>query len=121
MLSSYINVYNTCLLILRRKGYALNFEKSDTTETWKAEKGSFEFTGDNPIELLGLIGIYGELDPVNDSEYWWRIEGPDLMAELCPDQLTERGCAGCALAPRVIAGRLKLPTQRLSRFSKEHL
>lgn len=84
MLSSYPNVYNTCPVILQRKGFSLSHEKE--TDSWFAEISTFKLKADNPIELLGLAAIYEEQKPKSDSEYWWQISAPDLLGELDPEQ-----------------------------------
>lgn len=88
MLRSYPNVWNTCLLILRERGYRL-FLTGDTDETgsiagcaWNAEKGGIKLRGDNPIELLGLAAILEYHRPAGDVAYWWRIDGENLVARL---------------------------------------
>jgi|JI6StandDraft_1071083.scaffolds.fasta_scaffold457332_2 hypothetical protein len=78
MLSSYVNVYNTCLVLLDRQGYALRCEMPQ--EVWFAEKEGFIFRADNPIELLGLVTIRQELKPTADTEYWWKLDEPDLLS-----------------------------------------
>ena len=83
MLSSYPNVFNSCLVILQRKGYTLSYEKE--TDTWLAEISGFQFKADNPIELLGLAAIYEDRKPDTDSEYWWQINDPYLLGELDPE------------------------------------
>ncbi|WP_266156936.1 hypothetical protein [Dyella silvatica] len=88
-LGSHANVFNACLRILRDRGFKLKIEgeiDSDlcypTNALWTAEKNGFRFTGDNPIELLGLVGIYDHLKPDENRPYWWRVEGPDVWDEL---------------------------------------
>ena len=88
MLFSYPNVWNTCLLIMRQRGYRL-FLLGDPDEggsislcTWNAEKDGMKFRAENPIELLGLIAIREHQCPAAETSYWWRIEGPNLIAEL---------------------------------------
>src|SRR5262245_42735765 len=88
MLFSYPNVWNTCLLIVRERGYRL-FLLGDPDEngyitrcTWNAEKDGMKFRADNPIELLGLIAVREHRCADADTPYWWRIEGPNLVAEL---------------------------------------
>lgn len=88
-LSSYINVWNTCLLILRQRGYRLWLEGRYDSEGmfnilgWMAEKNDYTFHADNPIELLGLTAIYEFKQPVGEPEdYWWSLEGPDIYSEL---------------------------------------
>ena len=88
-LASNANNYNTCLLILRSRGFAL--EVSGEAEPdgsypsecrWIARKGGFYFCGDNPIELLGLVAIYDHVQPQDDRSYWWAVAGPDVGLEL---------------------------------------
>jgi hypothetical protein len=88
-LASHSNVYNACLLILRRRGFALRVAGERTPDgcyppnaLWIAEKDGFSFCGDNPIELLGLVAVYDHMQPEEDRSYWWRLEGPDLWTEL---------------------------------------
>lgn len=82
------NVINTCLLIIKEKGYSLSVEgELDTegglaSELWIAEKDGFKFMADNGIELLGLIAIYDFKKPKEDTPYWWKIDGPDLWREV---------------------------------------
>ena len=83
MLSSYLNVYNTCLVILDRRGYKISYEQPKGA--WHAEKSGFKFLADNPIELLGLSAIFEEIAPTSDSEYWWKIDGPNLLARWDPE------------------------------------
>lgn len=83
MLSSYPDVYNTCLVILERKGFALTYDK--TNDSWVASILNFEFRGDNPIELLGLASIHEHLSPSADTEYWWKIDTPDVLGRLDPE------------------------------------
>jgi hypothetical protein len=88
MLFSYPNVWNTCLLILQERGYRL-YLTGDPDEVgtisrcaWNAEKNGVKLRGDNPIELLGLVGIYEYHQPQKDVPYWWRIEGDNVIAEM---------------------------------------
>ena len=83
MLSSYPNVFNSCLVILQSKGFALSYEKE--TDSWLAEVNGFKFKADNPIELLGLATVYEDRKPQADSEYWWQINDPYLLGELDPE------------------------------------
>jgi len=82
-LSSYLNVYNTCLVLLQSDGYELGHNKTD--DTWTARKGEFSFLADNPIELLGLAAIYTKLKPSEPKEYWWKIDEPNLFEKLSPE------------------------------------
>jgi hypothetical protein len=91
MLFSHLNVWNTCLLILDERGYRL-YLTGDPDErgtishcAWNAEKDAMKFRANNPIELLGLVGIFEHHRPIEDTPYWWRIDGPNLIAELEAD------------------------------------
>jgi hypothetical protein len=88
-LSSHINVWNTCLRILRQRGFALRVSgelRADggypTDALWIAEKDGFYFCADNPIELLGLVAVHDFVRPREDVPYWWQVEGSDIYAEL---------------------------------------
>jgi len=82
-LSAYLNVYNTALVVLQRKGWALRYDKEH--EWWFAQKDGWEFLADNPIELLGLVGIYEHNAPEEKREYWWKIDEPDLFSQFDPE------------------------------------
>jgi hypothetical protein len=80
-LSSYLNVYNTGLVLLQRRGFALGYNKTD--DTWTATKNGFELLAENPIELLGLASFLEEMNPADHAdEYWWKIDKPDLLTVL---------------------------------------
>lgn len=94
-LGSHPNVYSTCLFIMETRGYALKVEGEldedgcyPIDKLWLAEKGGFRFVAENPIELLGLIAIYDQIQPKADISYWWKLEGryiyDRLMAEAFP-------------------------------------
>lgn len=77
LLSSAPNVLNTCLRILRARGYELRLDD----ELWIARKGEFTFKAYNPIELLGLTAIYDYVQPAADTEYWWSVPGANIFGE----------------------------------------
>lgn len=75
-LSSALNVYNTCLLILRRRGYELWTKEINKEIIWFAKKNEYDFAAYSPIELLGLVSIYEYQKPETSSKgYWWKVEG----------------------------------------------
>jgi hypothetical protein len=82
-LSSYINVFNTALVIVERKGWSLRYDK--TQDFWFAQKNGWELLADNPIELLGLVSIYEYHSPKKRVEYWWKIDEPDLLTKFDPE------------------------------------
>ena len=88
-LSSNFNVYNTCLRILRVRGFELHVEGEldadgcyPTDVVWIAKKAGFRFMTHNPIELIGLVAIYDHVQPTENRPYWWLVEGPDIWDEL---------------------------------------
>ncbi len=115
-LGSNANVWNTCLQLLRRRGYHLEMTLSDddgddedgpdawTAALWSAEKDGFSFAGDNPIELLGLVALYEEVRPEEDKPYWWRAknspDSPDLWDQLFDEALAARDARVAELAAR---------------------
>ncbi|ATQ74008.1 hypothetical protein CR152_05350 [Massilia violaceinigra] len=96
-LGSHFNVYNTCLLILRDRGFKMHVQGEmdgegcyPTDALWIAEKDGFRFMGDNPIELLGLVAIYDEVQPAADLPYWWRKEGEDIWRQIMREAFPDR-------------------------------
>ncbi len=90
-LSSHANVNNSCLLILRRRGWELSLEGerdeygSYIPESlwWTAVKNDYRLGAYNPIELLGLAAIYDFKQPSGPPEsYWWVVDGPNVFGEL---------------------------------------
>jgi hypothetical protein len=82
-LSAYLNVYNTALVVIERKGWSLRFEKSP--ERWFAKKGDWELLADDPMQLLGLVAIHEHHSPKAKAEYWWKIDEPDIISRLDPE------------------------------------
>lgn len=90
-LGSHANVWETCLQLMNRRGYSLETEYPDDEDDeglsmWFAAKDGFTFAADNPIELLGLVTVYEDVQPKEDRPYWWREEtdwnGPTLGEQL---------------------------------------
>jgi hypothetical protein len=81
-IGAYLNVYNTTLVILDRKGWSLEFEKE--REWWHAKKAQWHFLADDPIQLLGLVAIHEYHNPTEKTEYWWKIDSPDILSRLDP-------------------------------------
>ena len=79
-LSSYPNVWNTALVILKKKGFVVWTDESEST--WHAKKESWTFFGDDPINLLGLVAIFEEKKPEKKAEHWWKIDSPDLLSTI---------------------------------------
>jgi hypothetical protein len=77
-LSYHANVHNTALVILQRRGYRLWTEG----DTYRAEKDGWDFLADDPVQLLGLVGIFEDRQPARYREYWWKIDEPRLLTEL---------------------------------------
>jgi hypothetical protein len=82
-LSSYPDVFNTCLVLIDRQGFKLSHDGPQ--DTWSAERDGYSFLADNPVELLGLTTIYLKLKPTQKAEYWWRLDEPNLLGTLDPE------------------------------------
>jgi len=100
-----LNVWNTCLAILREHGYDLSIEADDPNADlsdchWVATKDGYDLWASDPIQLLGLSSIHGYHAPKEPpSDYWWRIDGPDIMDELIQKRWPERETLGEQAAP----------------------
>ena len=82
-LSAHLNVYNTALVVLDGKGWSLRYDQSH--EWWFAKKEGWEFLADDPMQLLGLVAIFEHHAPKVKSEYWWKINKPDLLSQFAPE------------------------------------
>ena len=79
-LSTHSNVFNTCFLLLKQLGWRYWVTgKGHESELFWAERDGWDLTAASPIELLGLVMIFEHKKPASYSEYWWRVEGPDLL------------------------------------------
>lgn len=86
------NVWNSALRVLKARGYNLSLTCSRHPEvgwvervnhlTWLAEKDGYQLVAGNPIELLGLAGVFEFQVPKHNEPYWWVVEGEDLMEQL---------------------------------------
>lgn len=88
-LVSNANVHNTCLRLLRDRGFTLHVEGEldeggyyPVSHRWYATQGGVELCAYNPIELLGLAAIYEHHRPEEDTPYWWYVDGEDVRDEL---------------------------------------
>jgi len=53
------NVEVPAYLSLMKKGFSVRWERNDEgAETWYAEKDDLCFSGEGPIELLGVVAVY---------------------------------------------------------------
>lgn len=73
-LSEYVNVYDSVLEVLRKKGFWVWMDEH--TDMFCAEKDGWDFMAENPISLLGLVALFEHLGPDTYKEYWWKLEGP---------------------------------------------
>jgi hypothetical protein len=88
-LFSHLNVWNTCLLLLREYGYTLRASGHPALRDfpsrlrWHATMpDGANLSADTPIELLGLATLHRYHRPNVNKDYWWRISGPSLLGEL---------------------------------------
>jgi hypothetical protein len=82
-LSEYSNVYNSAILILQEKGFRCWVD--DATQTYRCEKGGWDFMAESPVGLLGLVAIFEHIAPIQYREYWWRKEGDPVFETLTHD------------------------------------
>ncbi|MBI6547190.1 hypothetical protein [Xenorhabdus lircayensis] len=85
-LSEYTNVYNTALNILDKKGYRVWYDKK--LQAYCAEKNGWDFMGNTPCGLLGVIAIYEYKQPEEYQEYWWRDDEKRLYRNI-PEETPE--------------------------------
>jgi hypothetical protein len=84
-LFSHYNVWNSCVLLALSQGFTVaiigkpDVDNQPTHCGWKATKDNVELHADNPIELAGLIALHNHQPPNAPKDYWWRIEGPNLV------------------------------------------
>jgi hypothetical protein len=74
-------LFNTSLFLIKKHGFTIRYEKKGS-KFWIAEKNGFRFVGDNPLDLLGLVAIYLEIKPKEESEYWWKLDEPNIIGEI---------------------------------------
>ncbi|WP_194908761.1 hypothetical protein [Catenulispora rubra] len=97
-LVSHLNVWETCLQLMNRLGYRLEMSYPDDEDgdeglsTWSATKGGFTFMADDPIQLLGLVAVYEDVQPEDDRDYWWRAK-TDRSRPGVYDQVTDQAIA----------------------------
>ncbi|WP_194891004.1 hypothetical protein [Catenulispora pinisilvae] len=82
---------------MNRRGYSLEAECPDDEDDeglsmWFAAKDGFTFAADNPIELLGLVTVYEDVQPKEDQPYWWR-EKTDWSRPTLGEQLLDQAIA----------------------------
>jgi len=91
-LVSVPNVWNSCLRVLKARGYHLSIEcnvppdadliTKHSQVTWFAEKNGIQLVAPNPTELLGLAGVVEHQEHSSTEPYWWVVDGDNLLEEL---------------------------------------
>jgi hypothetical protein len=64
--------FNTALHILQMKGYRVWL---DERNYFWAEKDGWDFVGDSPCGLLGVVAIYEHKRPSDFHYNWWKDTG----------------------------------------------
>lgn len=101
LLTSHVNVWETCLQLMNRRGYRLEMSYADAADgaddedlsSWSATKNGFTFLAGDSIQLLGLVAVYEDVQPEDDRDYWWRAS-TDRSRPGLTDQLIEQATAG---------------------------
>jgi hypothetical protein len=72
-LSSHPNVYESCLRVLEQRGWrvATTLGEDDESDGWRVTREDVELWADNPIELLGLVGVWEARWPGVYEPWWW--------------------------------------------------
>ena len=72
-LSSHPNVYETCLRVIADRGWRIAARLGDDDESmgWEAARDDVVLWADNPIELLGLVGVWEARWPGAYEPWWW--------------------------------------------------
>jgi hypothetical protein len=72
-LAAHVNVWETCLQLLERKGFVLRVEldEGEGYSQWYGERDGFDFVAGNPIELRGLVVVFEDIQPERHQPYWW--------------------------------------------------
>ena len=89
-LAAHCNVFNTALVIARRKGWELEILwpegdlSEDNLESYQATKDGWVLVAYDPIQLLGLIAIHEHVGPKEHKSYWWseKNNGEQVLDEL---------------------------------------
>jgi hypothetical protein len=92
-LSSYTNVHDTAIQLLRDEGFQVWRDKS--AGLYFAERDGWDFAADDPVALLGVVAIFKHRRPVGYVEYWWRNESAKGASSSLPDA-PERAYASVA-------------------------
>lgn len=82
-LSEYANVHSSAIMILREKGFRCWVD--DGTQTYRCEKGGWDFLAESPVGLLGLVAMFEHIAPTQYREYWWRQDGAPALETLTHD------------------------------------
>lgn len=75
-LSYWLNVHNTALVVLKRKGFRVWRERE--SDLICAEKNGWDFFAHDSVQLLGIVAIFEFQQPKEFREYWWKIDEPYL-------------------------------------------
>ena len=84
---NHVNVYGSCLGILRVRGWAVSATTSPyESEDWSngsftARREGVKLVADNPLELLGLTMLAEHSTPTREP-YWWRVDSDGEFARI---------------------------------------
>ena len=90
-LSSYHQLWNSCLIELAEFGYELAFLGSPDADgttancSFIATKDSVRLVGRNPVELVGLATLHSRFPDFDHESKLWRRAGPDLIQKITDD------------------------------------
>ena len=82
-LGDHLNVIDTALDLLDRKGFQVWYDKP--TDHYWAERDGWDFAARTATALLGLVAIFEAAQPDAYREYWWKSPRVRLR-EALPDK-----------------------------------
>ena len=90
-LSSYHQLWNSCLIELAEMGYELAFlgapdaDGSTANCSFTATKDSVRLLGRNPVELVGLATLHSRFPDFDHESNLWQRTGPNLIKKITDD------------------------------------
>lgn len=82
-LGDHLNVYDTVVATLRRKGYQVWYDAR--ADLYYAELNGWDFASKTPVGLVGLVALFEDRRPSEYREYWWKAPEVGLIESLPPE------------------------------------
>jgi hypothetical protein len=79
-LAEHLNVFDTAVDILTKKGFQVWYDKP--ADLYYAERDGWDFASPTPVGLLGVVAIFEHVKPTTYAEYWWKSPKVGLRRNL---------------------------------------